>query len=52
MTKKKEVHNEHYHEKGRNGWVPTSTSDELNDNQEKLKDDLNQYVKELESYVR
>ena len=53
MTKKKEEvkHNEHYYEKGRNGWTPTSTADSFKEKKNVSKKDLKNYVNELEMYV-
>jgi hypothetical protein len=55
MTKKKEScnHNQHYYEKGRNGWTPSST-EQVSSVRNKKNDDKEEmmgYVKELETYV-
>tara|TARA_R100001594_G_C3969650_1_gene247492 strand:+ start:9 stop:527 length:519 start_codon:yes stop_codon:yes gene_type:complete len=52
MTKKKEEkkHSKHYYDKGRNGWIPTSTLDVSSKSEGK--EDLKEYVNELERYVK
>tara|TARA_A100001391_G_scaffold88113_1_gene58366 strand:- start:2818 stop:3315 length:498 start_codon:yes stop_codon:yes gene_type:complete len=52
-TKKmKEKHSKHYYEFGRNGWTPTSTSENQSKEKTREKTDLKNYVKELEKYVQ
>ena len=60
MTKKKEAkHSKHFYDMGRNGWTPTTTAcdtkkekcKETNPIKDKDKEEMKQYVKELEGYV-